>query len=246
MLVRTFKRIGTHHINNCEDAVGEYQIGQNRTIALVADGCSMGNEAHFASELFNKSIRNIAKSEFYKEFASSQEKPLKDLLKDTTQQLHKSLNKISQEVGLELHDLLTTLIFAIVDGESKEYAYVVIGDGLVVVDDSIKEFNQQNKPDYFAYHLGEDFDNWFNKLDTVYTGKLEKYIGLATDGIFTFADGLNRRLEGQAQERIIYKVMQSKDTGSPKDLQNKVDQIENENQLRATDDIGLAKIIFEN
>jgi hypothetical protein len=35
---------------------------------------------------------------------------------------------------------------------------MVIGDGLVSIDGQLTEYEQDNRPDYLGYHLGEDFE----------------------------------------------------------------------------------------
>ncbi len=73
--------IGEFHTNYCEDFLIEEQIGSNRKLIAVFDGCTMGDESVFASILFGKILRNIAKKKFYEEFVSSKTITLEQLLK---------------------------------------------------------------------------------------------------------------------------------------------------------------------
>ena len=57
--------IGEFHTNHCEDFLIHEQIGANQILIAVLDGCTMGTESVFASILFGKVLRNIAKKKFY-------------------------------------------------------------------------------------------------------------------------------------------------------------------------------------
>ena len=169
----------------------------------------MGNESHFASELLNKVAANTAKLEYYKEFATQEVKPLHQLLRDTVHQVVISTRLVKAQIGAATEDLLSTLLIAIIDQETKDYVLVAVGDGLVVIDGIVTDFDQDNKPDYLAYHLDRDFEAWYENLNTIRSGTLNKYIALSTDGIFTFANDLDQRVEGEATDRIIDKCTEN-------------------------------------
>ncbi len=208
---RTFTRIGTHHVNQCEDAVGYFDIGENRSILVVSDGCSMGNYSHFAAELTIKSIKAIAKEEFYKEYVSSKKLSLTELLRLTLQKLIDKYIKIKSFLNLETYDLLATVGLAIVDTAENEAIFTVVGDGLVVIDDQLIEFDNDNAPDYLAYHLADEFAAWHSKLH-VQSESVNHYIALSTDGIYTFADEYDSRLSDGRHSTIIRKIIMSSDT----------------------------------
>lgn len=69
--------IGEFHTNHCEDFLIEEQIGTNEKLLAVLDGCTMGTESVFASILFGKILRNIAKNKFYEEFVTDNSIQLK-------------------------------------------------------------------------------------------------------------------------------------------------------------------------
>ena len=44
-----FTQIGEFHINHNEDFLVSHEIGKDKMMIAVMDGCTMGTESHFAS-----------------------------------------------------------------------------------------------------------------------------------------------------------------------------------------------------
>ncbi|GAB1857609.1 hypothetical protein MHTCC0001_24450 [Flavobacteriaceae bacterium MHTCC 0001] len=97
--------IGEFHTNYCEDFLIEEQIGTQEKLIAVLDGCSMGTESVFASILFGKILRNIAKKKFYEEFVSNNSQQLKDKLKEVIKILIEDTKTLKNQLGLETHEL---------------------------------------------------------------------------------------------------------------------------------------------
>lgn len=87
MTVYKTLKIGEFHSNYCEDFLIEEQIGMNEKLVAVLDGCTMGEESVFASILFGKVLRNIAKKKFYEEFVTKNSPKLKEKLFDVVKML---------------------------------------------------------------------------------------------------------------------------------------------------------------
>jgi len=68
-------KIGEFHINHKEDSSAITEIGDNKILMAVMDGCSMGNEIHFSSTLIAKILRKVGKEISYREFAEKTTKP---------------------------------------------------------------------------------------------------------------------------------------------------------------------------
>ncbi|MEM9528922.1 MAG: protein phosphatase 2C domain-containing protein [Bacteroidota bacterium] len=244
MLSKTFKRIGKHHTNNCEDSVGSYQIGENRQLILVSDGCSMGNESHFASALFNKILREIAKEEFYKEFGKKHQESLEDLLYSVCSRLFSRVKQVSVTTNLSTTDLLATIIICVIDAQSNQFEAIVIGDGLLAVDNKLYEYDQNNKPDYLGYHVEEEFDLWYKEQQQKMSGRVEKCIAIATDGIFTFSNDVDELINHEKQEAIINTLLVDSSDLTDKELQNKMDQLLQDAGLSCNDDLAIAKVLL--
>jgi len=60
--------IGEFHTNYCEDFLVIEQITNSEKLIAVLDGCTMGTESVFASMLYGKILRKIAKHFFYEDF----------------------------------------------------------------------------------------------------------------------------------------------------------------------------------
>jgi len=75
-------QIGQFHTNHNEDSYIIEEVGANKSLIAVMDGCSSGSDSHFASNLIGKVLRKVAKNQFYQEFISKEEKANEQLLKD--------------------------------------------------------------------------------------------------------------------------------------------------------------------
>lgn len=178
--------IGEFHTNYCEDFLIEEQIGAREKLVAVLDGCTMGTESVFASILFGKVLRNIAKNKFYEEFITNNSIELKDKLKEVLKLLMNEIKFLKNQLGLEINELLSTLIVGIIELEKSKAEFLVIGDGLICKDGELIEYDQDGKPDYFGCHLSDDFENWFNNQKQKLRIFGFKDRSICIDGIFTF------------------------------------------------------------
>lgn len=67
-------KIGEFHINHNEDSSAITEIGDDKIMIAVMDGCSMGKESHFASTLIAKLLRKIGKEISFRDFAEKTKK----------------------------------------------------------------------------------------------------------------------------------------------------------------------------
>ena len=67
-------KIGEFHTNHNEDSSSITEIGEDKIMIAVMDGCSMGKESHFASTLIAKLLRKIGKEISFKEFVERTKK----------------------------------------------------------------------------------------------------------------------------------------------------------------------------
>ncbi len=181
--------IGDYHTNHCEDYFTIVPLGSDRHLCAVMDGCTMGKDSYFASTLVGKLLKKIAKERSYQQFYEKLPKPpIEDELKSILQQLFAEVKTLKNQLFLETNDLLTTLILMILDRETQTGIVFAIGDGVVCINGKLTVFEQDNKPDYLAYHLNESFEEWYNnnQHQKLHIDSIQD-ISIATDGIETFA-----------------------------------------------------------
>ncbi|MEM6684230.1 MAG: protein phosphatase 2C domain-containing protein [Bacteroidota bacterium] len=234
---------GDFHTNHCEDALLSTKIGENKVLLAVMDGCSMGTESHFASTLFAKILKKISKELFYTEFLTPQEDTLQKVLYNIMKSLFQELKTIKNQLNLETTELLSTIILDIYDKNTKQAEVIAIGDGLIVYDGKITEFEQEDKPDYFAYHLQEDFDIWYDNFDQKLSLKNIEDISIMTDGIYTFKRlGKTTKYE-ETHKMVQYLAIDQSDTPHEDILKGKMISLEKERSLRPMDDLAIIRII---
>lgn len=239
-------RIGSFHLDYCEDYVVCIDIGKDRQLLAVMDGCTMGDESYFASALFGRLLRKIGKEAYYKEYIEGRNTPVSDQIRSIIASLFEEVILSKNLLQLEQGELLTTVLLAVVDYQARQGEIVCIGDGVVCVDGSVTEFCQDNQPDYLAYHLGEKFDEWYEGLTQRL--RIEKFtdISLCTDGILTFADKESSSIKEDQLDKIINDLLLDRS-----DLKNenmfikKIHRIEEEWGLTNTDDVGIVRVVMD-
>ncbi|WP_196893156.1 protein phosphatase 2C domain-containing protein [Aureivirga marina] len=230
-------KIGSFHTNNCEDFLVEEKIAKNLKLIAVMDGCSMGTESSFASTLFGKILRKIAKDFYYQEFVSATEKSIDFILKNVVSKLFFELKQIKNQLHLETNELLSTLILGITNIETQKTTIICIGDGMIYTEKEVFIFDQNDKPDYLAYHLQEDFENWYTNFpQKMKLSTFEKLI-IATDGIFSFKNLKFRNKEWKEDKVIDFLLNENIKSGQ--ELYQKIQELEVDYHHVLTDDLAL-------
>jgi len=234
--------IGEFHTNHCEDFLIEEQIGTNQKLIAVLDGCTMGTESVFASILFGKVLRNIAKKKFYEEFVTHNSIQLKDKLKEVVKSLINETKLIKNQLGLETNELLSTLIIGIIDIEESKAEFLTIGDGLICIDGELFEYEQNDKPDYLGYHLADDFEIWFDNQKQKLSVSGFKDLSICTDGIFTFKNLEDRSKQKSENEIIEYLLMDNDWAEFDNFLDRKIRVLKDKWNHLVTDDLAIIRI----
>ncbi|WP_235015732.1 protein phosphatase 2C domain-containing protein [Aquimarina sp. AU58] len=234
--------IGEFHTNHCEDFLIEEQIGTNEILLAVLDGCTMGTESVFASILFGKILRNIAKNKFYEEFVTDNSIQLKDKLKEVVKILIRETKLFKNQLGLETNELLSTLIIGIVETKESKAEFLTIGDGLICKDGELIEYEQDDKPDYLGYHLGDDFDSWFDSQEQKVSISNFKDLSICTDGIFTFKNLENKSKQKPENEIIEYLLIDNEGAEFDNFLDRKIRVLKDKWSHLVTDDLAIIRI----
>lgn len=242
MNIYTVLTIGEHHVNFCEDYFLTANIGEHRQLIGVFDGCSMGNESHFAAILTAKILKKIAVEMDFLSFSQQQNPDIKNLLKQTLKRLFDELNTIKNLLLLSKYDLLNTVLVGILDTQTHQAALFAVGDGVVVADNQTFVFDQNNQPDYIGYHLQQNFDDWFSQQKQYIKLENWKDISISTDGIFTFKK-YNNQVYEQKIETIDYLCKDRQFEENKNMLGKKVHILATEYGLKPTDDLAIIRVI---
>lgn len=234
--------IGEFHTNHCEDFLIEEQIGTNEKLLAVLDGCTMGTESVFASILFGKILRNIAKYKFYEEFITDNSIQLKDKLKEVVKILIHEIKLFKNQLGLETNELLSTLIIGIVETKESKAEFLTIGDGLICIDGELIEYEQNDKPDYLGYHLVDDFDSWFDSQGQKVSISNFKDLSISTDGIFTFKNLEDTSKQKPENEIIEYLLIDNEGAEFDNFLDRKIRALKDKWNHLVTDDLAIIRI----
>lgn len=238
-------QIGAFHTNHCEDFLISEQITTNEYLIAVMDGCSMGTESVFASILYGKMLRNIAKKMFYQEFSTPEKYSKNERLKEVFRQLMQQARELKNQLGLSTNELLSTIVLGLVDGKQSQAEFLTIGDGLICVDGDMIEYEQDDKPDYLGYHLGEDFEKWYNLQHQRLS--IDKFtdISICTDGIFTFKNLENKLSQKNEREVLEYLLVNQSYIGNSNCLDRKVRELREKEGHVVTDDLAIIRWVKE-
>jgi hypothetical protein len=243
MRIHQLLRIGEHHINHCEDYTVMESLGQNRVLCAVMDGCTMGTDSYFAATLVGKLLRKLAIEKSYQSFYEKRQPSTVEVdSKEILRGLMAELKRLKSQLLLNDDELLTTLLLMIVNTESKQGQIVVVGDGLVCINGQFTEYEQDNRPDYLGYHLGEDFEAWYGKQTQILRFDTIMDVSIATDGIFTFAK-YDKQVYNQQKDPIEYLLTDAQDADLDHMLNKKFLFLEQQCGLKPTDDLGIIRLI---
>lgn len=207
------------------------------------DGCSTAMESQFASALTGKILRKICTGKSYEEmYCKNGQNPLEEELKDILKHLFNEMAAVKNALLLDEKELLTTLILLLYDQKENQGMVLCIGDGLVCINGKITEFENGNKPDYFAYHLKEDFEDWYRNQTQVITFTDLQDISIATDGIGTFSKMKKADAE-ESIDPVRYLCTDNEYHDSEEMLFRKLKKLEHHYGMKPTDDLAVIRMI---
>ncbi|RBL89831.1 protein phosphatase 2C domain-containing protein [Chitinophaga flava] len=236
-------QIGDFHLNHCEDYYLIENIGTDRLLMAVMDGCTMARDSYFASTLVARILKKICITQGYQElYNPGKPKPsLEDQLKLILSELMTTLKQMQEQLLLEQQDLLTTLILFLADKKENTGIILTIGDGLVSINGHLTEFDHDNKPDYLGFHLHQDFDQWYHSLTQKIFVPNIQHISIATDGILFFKPC--RNVDIPLEDPVELLLHDKSDMDKDDMLDRKLKTLEHVYGLRPTDDIAIIRVI---
>ena len=186
MIIHKYIKRGLNHANYCEDFVLHESLADKYDLFGVFDGCSSGIDSHFASAFIAKTVR----SEFHK-LADKTDLPHEDFMKKLLFNLIITLKEQKQSLNLEQNELLSTIILFLYDVDSNSGIIVSAGDGIVSINGGHTIINEDNIPDYPAYHLDkinseQEFKKWYMMHVRQYFVDNLIDVSISTDGATSF------------------------------------------------------------
>jgi len=246
MKIFEYSQIGEFHLNHNEDHSVICEIGKNKMLIAVMDGCTMGEESHFASSLIGKILRKISKVKYYQEFIEKSDEGLMEIQQEVLRKLFIDLREVKNYLDLERNELLSTLILGIVDFRLRESELIAIGDGLIMYNGEKEEYEQDNKPDYLGYHLNECFDDWYEKQKQKLSLSSLSDLSLSTDGIFSFKQFDPEKSDLIEEQAIIENLLQRRiEKDESNILKKEVIKIEKRYGYKPSDDLTIIRMIFD-
>jgi len=244
MKIYTTLQKGEYHLNYCEDYIFTGFIGDNIALCAVMDGCTMRIDSYFAATLTGKLLRKIARDMGYQEWYSRQ--PLytnvEDYAKHILRALLAELTLAKNQLILEKNELLTTVVFLLVNKSNNTGTVLVIGDGVVSINGTVTEFDQDNKPDYIGYHLSDNFENWYAGLQQKVYITYIKDVSIATDGITTFTPFAIKSVVENINP--VNFLLGGNISSEDEDVfERKLKRLEHVYGLKPTDDLALVRVV---
>jgi Protein phosphatase 2C len=245
MKIHSILQIGEHHTNHCEDYLVHESIGQNQLLCAVMDGCTMGVDSYLIATIIGKLLRKIAKGYYFKEFIEKKHLSNQHLLKLVCHELFLDLNELKNKLQLERVEMLSTILLMILDTQKCNASVIIVGDGVIVCNGQLIEYQQENRPDYLGYHLAKNFEVWFSSHQQFNHFEAIEDMSLATDGILTFSRFDDR--ENVAEKEVVdYLLIDKTSNTQDKMLHLKMQHIQNQWGLKPTDDLGIIRIVLLN
>lgn len=184
MQIYTLLNPGKYHPIHSEDYVFHYAPNQRWLVAAVMDGCSSGHESYFASTLYAKSLNKTCA------LLSDDNPPhplpphnIEQMVNLILRHLFEDIQKIKKQLSLDLTELLSTILLMVLDRQQKDALVVVSGDGIVACHGQLEIIDQNNVPDYLAYHLDQNFEYWYKNHVKSMKYEAVTDISVSTDGL---------------------------------------------------------------
>ncbi|MGD9329507.1 MAG: protein phosphatase 2C domain-containing protein [Cyclobacteriaceae bacterium] len=245
MKIYQLNKTGKLHETHTEDYVMVEKAGNDWIIAAVFDGCSSGEESFFASALYGKILRKSCKMlPFLRKIRPEfdlQHMDASFIGKFLLNQVFDDLKKAHRLLGTEMREILSTIILLLYNRSTKSAWVNISGDGYIVHNKEIEEIDQSNIPDYMAYHLDIEFDQWINAFSKSFSFENQSDISISTDGISKFYSISEKRQ--RSIDPVHFLLIDDKWKDSDDMLDKKFHILNNEHGLFPYDDLGMVRII---
>lgn len=231
-------RKGEGHPVFCEDFMFVKKIDHNWLVASVMDGCSAGIDSHFASSLLGKILHKIQLSLSDQKEIDLITAPSEAIGEYFAKNLFHNFTNINNYLQLDYVESLSTIILLVYHTERKESWIMASGDGYVAIDKKITKIDQNNRPDYMAYHLHKGFVEWFKNHVQIFQNRSVNNVAISTDGIgsfFSMRSFVKADID-TATELLTFPIRHQKD------LESKIEYFYTEFGLTPYDDVCIIRV----
>lgn len=191
---------GRLHELHCEDDCLVYE-NDKFILAAVFDGCSSGIDSHFASTMHKYKMRDICNQ--FDEITSIYSSNI-------TEEILGELNRRIWSLDYERdREMLSTVVFTIIDKENSKYYICVAGDGCykrpcINNDENIKSVHDANGNAvwYLSTVKPADFKDYYNTYCNIESGILSDgdKICISSDGLESFISPFGVSKEDEAKK----------------------------------------------
>jgi Protein phosphatase 2C len=234
---------GAYHADFCEDFSVVQPLGAHHLLLAVLDGCTMGRESHFASTLVAKVLRKVVKERAYRQFYGDLPTvPQATELREIMAAMFEEMRQLKSQLHLETTELLTTLVVALLDTHSRQVVVLALGDATVALNGQLTRFEQDNRPDYLAYHLHRPFAEWYDQQQQILQAPDCTDLALATDGIDSFAPTDTAAVGVDVPDVPAYLLLNQELAGRNEMLTIKMRRLARTFGLVPTDDVAILRV----
>jgi hypothetical protein len=245
MKIFSLNKTGQLHETHTEDHFFVRKIEFDWVIGAVMDGCSSGKETYFVSTLYGKILQKACSMLLH----FSRINPDFNMNKIDAafigtfllNQVFVDLARVHKLLATELIEILSTLLLLVYDNKNKSAWINISGDGLFVHNGKVSEIDQDNVPDYMAYHLDISFDQWIQQFSKTYTFDDLSDVSISTDGITKFFSLSLKR--PKPIDPVHYFLIDDSYNESVTMLEEKYRILKDEYGLIPYDDLGMIRII---
>lgn len=246
MKVYSVLRKGESHPVFCEDfLIAESLLGPYQLFAVM-DGCSSGQDSHFASTLIGKLlvkiIRQIRKSEGLLLVFSRNQPSVEYITRVVIQKLREELTIIIENLDLSIAEVLSTLTLMIYDDEKNQAYILVLGDGVIAINHEVTIIDQNNQPEYLAYYLEDKFELWYAQQKHKFFVDNPRDISISSDGIESFRT-LNPNIP-EDFDPIHYLLVDNYLENNIQMLSRKTNILQSQYGFLPADDLSIVRVVF--
>lgn len=245
--IRKLERRGMAHEQRCEDDSLAFSYNQI-AVLIVFDGCSSGTDSYFASALFAKIFKKIAiEGKGYFE-SLNENSHLETIAYTIIHWFFEELKYVVNYLELDISEVLSTIVFSLVNIKTKKSYSVIFGDGSIYVNgETFSVHAENNAPNYIAGHLNEQFyDVWENNCAFKRNFDVKETIAVLSDGIDSFRSYREGRYVNDIEkEDILYRFFRSgRFLDSKIGLAKICNILDSEKHIAPSDDLSIAHITF--
>ena len=251
MIAKSLLKRGYDHELNCEDAVSINRVETyfgNLHFLAVFDGCCGGIKSQFASEFLSKAFKYAVSSLNFDEI---DELSFPDLIYFIINRLKEQLQTLQFNINISEYELLSTVVFSIISEDLKYGCIVFFGDGVAIINGKDKIIiDQNNMPDYLAYHINEDTDTIIKNNANIYYFNNITDLSICTDGILSFSkiidnDGIKTNVRSdEITNDVIDSLCINTDFSNNEIMLTRKYNILHKNNYHHYDDIAIARLFI--